>query len=370
MGSMKRSKTAFTLFTPGPVMMTEEVLLSLSKPLPYFRTEAFSKSVLTCENSLLRLLKAPSGYRVAFLTASGTGAMEAALGCFDRKDALTIVNTGSFGERFCEIAASLGLTYEEWRAAPGHPLTPLSSASRKTSAAVVACHHETTTGTVYDLDLLSGFAKSKNALLVIDAISSFLADPIDLSRHPIDALILSSHKGIGLPPGLSFVILSPRMIRKIQSNRPRSYYFDLGRALKDGLRGQTPFTPAIGLVLALEKRLTSLARKGAEHEIKKTRMLALDFRKRIQTLPLTLFSLNPSNALTALVPHDGRSAGWYVSRLQEDFSLFVCPNGGPLQDTVFRVGHLGHLSKRDNERLALALQRLAKQAKPNRRLAA
>lgn len=349
-------------------MMPDDVLRSGAEPLPYFRTDAFSRTVLNCEAMLLRLLKAPAGSRTVLLTASGTAAMEAALGGFGDDDNLLVVNAGAFGERFAEICRFHRLPHEELRIAPGSPppqgLKPASSVN-----AVVACHHETTTGTVYDLDAWDAFCKANNALLIVDAISSFLADPIDLSRQSIDALILSSHKGLALPPGLSFVVLSPRMIRKIETGRARSYYLELNRCLKEGVRGQTPFTPAIGLVRQLEKRLEALIQEGADAQVRRTARLARDFRKKIRGLPLDLFSANPSNALTALEPRDGRSALWYVERLREDFGFYVCPNGGDLQDRVFRVGHLGNLTIRDNARLAAALKKLAA-SKSNRRLAA
>lgn len=350
-------------------MMSDDVLRSGAEPLPYFRTDAFSQTVLNCEAMLLRLLKAPAGYRTVLLTASGTAAMEAALGGFGDHDSLLVVNAGAFGERFAEICRFHRLPHEELKIAPGAPLPSRGFEAPASVTAVAVCHHETTTGTVYDLNAWDAFCKANDALLVVDAISSFLADPIDMSRQSADALILSSHKGLALPPGLSFVVLSPRMIRKLETQRARSYYLDLKRYLKEGARGQTPFTPAIGVLRQLEKRLEALGQKGADAQVHRTALLARDFRKKIRGLPLDLFSSNPSNALTALEPRDGRSALWYVERLREDFGFYVCPNGGDLKDRVFRVGHLGNLSVRDNARLAAALKKLAA-LKSNRRLAA
>jgi aspartate aminotransferase-like enzyme len=349
-------------------MMSEDILRSGSDPLPYFRTEAFSRTLLDCEALLLRLLNAPVGHRVVFLTASGTAAMEAALSGFGADDAILVINAGAFGERFVELCRFHGLPHSELVVAPGGPL---SLDSKGPLTAVVACHHETTTGTLYNLAALDAFCRAKNALLVLDAISSFLADPIDLSRHSVDALIVSSQKGLALPPGLSMVVLSPRMIRKLEGRPARSYYLDLNRHLKDGARGQTPFTPAIGIVRQLEKRLQNLVKKGAAAQVERTALLAQDFRKKIRGLPFALFSSNPSNALTALEPssENARSALWYVERLREDFGFYVCPNGGVLKDRVFRVGHLGDLTVRDNTLLVAALKKLAA-IKSSRTLAA
>jgi aspartate aminotransferase-like enzyme len=124
-------------------------------------------------------------------------------------------------------------------------------------------------------------------------------------------------------------------------------------------RGQTPFTPAVGLVRQLERRLLSIMDEGVTRHVDSVNALAVDFRERIGGLPLRPFSESPSNAVTALEPTDGSSPAYYVSRLEEEFGLFVCPNGGNLRDRIFRVGHLGHLSRSDNLFLAAALREIA-----------
>ena len=100
-------------------------------------------------------------------------------------------------------------------------------------------------------------------------------------------------------------------------------------------------------------------------QISGVRALALDFREKIRGLPFRLFSDCPSNAVTALEPLDGVAPSFYVNRLAEEFGIFVCPNGGPLRDRIFRVGHLGELTPEDNTRLAEALRSLVPTAQPS-----
>jgi len=223
-------------------------------------------------------------------------------------------------------------------------------------------HHETSTGTLHDLGILSAHCRAHGMLLVVDAIGSFLADPLSMTEHGVDALLFSSQKALGLPPGLSFIILNGRAVARARGARPRSYYLDLRRYLEDGERGQTPFTPAVGIVRQLEGRLAAILELGAEQAVAAVARLAADFRRRIRGLPFRVFPDHPSNAVTALEPTGGIAPDTYVRRLREH-GCVVCPNGGELGRVIFRVGHLGALTTRDNARLAAALRSVAGEAR-------
>ena len=142
---------------------------------------------------------------------------------------------------------------------------------------VLINHHETSTGVLYNLDLIKSFCKLNQSILVIDAISSFISDEIDMYALKADAIIISSHKALALPPGLSIVTLSPKAIKKIQAQSSGTYYGDFKTALANGLRGQTPFTPAVNIILQLHARLKKISTAGLLSE-----------RIRLQGLPLTL----------------------------------------------------------------------------------
>ena len=157
-----------------------------------------------------------------------------------------------------------------------------------TSTALLINAHETSIGTFYNLDSVSKFAKENQMLFIVDAISMFITDKLDMESQNIDALIISSHKGLALPPGLSMVILSPKAINKI--NPKHQLYFDFNSYLKDGQRGQTPFTPAVTIILQLHARLEQIVNTGIEKEILKAKEIAEYFRKEIEALPLKCFS--------------------------------------------------------------------------------
>ena len=194
----------------------------------------------------------------------------------------------------------------------------------------------------------------------MDAISSFLADPFPMDAWGVDVMITGSQKALACPPGVSVLVLSERAVKRIQSNRVRSMYFDLKGALSNAERGQTPFTPAVGTLLQIHARLKAIeAAGGVETETAKIAALAADFRSRISDLPLTICSESLSNAVTPLMTRNC-SAYDIFTVLKDEYGIWVCPNGGEYAQKIFRVGHIGELTVEDNRILSDALHDLAK----------
>ncbi|MDR1797164.1 MAG: aminotransferase class V-fold PLP-dependent enzyme [Clostridiales Family XIII bacterium] len=359
------------LFTLGPVEMFPETRVLLSRPLPYFRTAAFSDAVLECAARLKRVACAPEGAHALLLTCSGTGAMEAAVsGCFGARDRLLVVDGGGFGHRFAELCAHHRIPHEAVKVPFGAALsremleTALSVGSAGGTGTrftgLLVNHHDTSVGRLYDLDMIADFCRAHGLYLIVDAIGSFLADPVDFAGHGIDALIVSSQKGLALPPGLAALLLSDRLFQTAKDRvaRPAALYFDLVAADADAQRGQTPFTPAVGTILALRQRLEMIEEGGgAAAEIERTAALAREFRARLAGLPVATPTHPLSNACTPLLFPDG-GAGALHRRLSEEHGVWLNPNGGELADKLLRVGHLGNLSAGDGEMLASLLASL------------
>jgi aspartate aminotransferase-like enzyme len=351
-----------TLFTVGPVEMFPDSLAIAGQPLPYFRTAEFSRSVLACERDLCTLAGAPEGSRAILLTASGSGGMEAALiNSVGAGDRVLIIVGGGFGERFCEICAEVGIDYDTVTLEPGRALAAdvIAGLDLRPYKALLVNAHETTTGLRYDLQRLGDACRRNGTLFLVDAISAFLCDPIDMTAMGIDLLLTSSQKALALAPGLSLLLLGPRALEAAAGRQVRSYYFAFRRYLLDGERGQTPFTPAVGVILQLEKRLELLRGIGIEALVRSRAELAGHFRQAIAGLPYALFPETPSNALTALSPTFGVSAQALCTELKSRYGMVVNPNGGKLKDRVFRVGHMGNLQISDLTALAQALKELS-----------
>lgn len=332
------------LFTVGPVDMYEETLAIGGEPIPYFRTSEFSEVMLKIEKDFLKLLYAGEGSRLITFTASGTAAMESVfLNVIDRKDKLLIVNGGSFGHRFCMLADLYKVPYDSIDLEYGDVLTEehLYKYDGKGYTALLVNIHETSIGQLYDYKMLGDFCKKNNMYYIVDAISSFLADELRMDEGGIDIVITSSQKAMSLPPGLSFVALSKRILEeRVQSSGVRSMYFDYKDYLLNMERGQTPFTPAVGIILQLAQRMDTLAKAGVEAEITKHRELAEQFRAMCKDAGIPVPTFPKSNALTTIEFPDGNALDVFA-KLKDEYGLMLTPSGGDIGKRVLRVGHLG-----------------------------
>lgn len=346
-------------FTVGPVQADDSVRRIGGEQVPYFRTPEFSAVMKENERMFLDLLHAPEGSRAVFITGSGTASMESVImNVLCEDDRAVAIDGGSFGRRFCELCELYSVDFERispefGRALTGDDLKPFEGAQGFTSFIVNI--HETSTGVLYDLDLISDFCRRNGLLLVVDAISSFLADPLDMGAAGIDVVIAGSQKALACPPGVSLIALSPRALARVAAHPSKCMYLDLRSALANGDRGQTPFTPAVGVLLQINQRLREIEeRGGVEAEIARTGLLAGDFRRRLAGLPFEITSESLSNAVTPLHPTTA-GAKDVVETLKTDYGIWVTPNGGAFAQTLLRVGHIGALTVDDNRTLVDAL---------------
>lgn len=350
-------------FTVGPVMSDEEVRKIGGEQVPYFRTPEFSAVMLENEKLMKKFAKAGEDARVVFITGSGTASMEAAvMNVFDETDKVLVVNGGSFGHRFVELCQIHDVPYEEITLETGKALTKeqLDAYDGKGFTGFLVNVHETSTGVHYDINMISEFCKKNDIFLVVDAISSFLADEFDMAELGVQVMITGSQKALACPPGVSVIVLSGEAVQRVESRNVKCMYLNLKSALKNGERGQTPFTPAVGTLRQINARLKEIeAAGGVESETQKIAALAQDFREKIKDLPFEIVSNSMSNAVTPLHPLNV-SAYQVFTTLKDEYGIWVCPNGGELADKIFRVGHIGALTKEDNTTLVNALRDMQK----------
>ena len=342
------------LFTVGPVEMNQEILEQGGKPLPYFRTAEFSRIMFEIQDRFLELADSEEGSKLITLTASGTGAMEAVVvNTLTKADRCLIIDGGGFGHRFTEICALHSIPFESIKLSFGETLTEkhLAPYEGRGITALLVNIDETSTAQLYDCRMLGEFCRRNGCLYIVDAISSFLADEFSMKEAGVDAAITASQKALALPPGLSFVILSPKVIRERIGQVPkRSFYFDFETYLLNMERGQPPFTPAVGIILQLQLRLREICEKGIGIEIQKHKERAEIFRQLCLEAGLKLPSYPMSNAVTALVFPDGGAENLF-RKMKDIYGKMLTPCGGELKDTVLRVGHLGSLTAEDYKEL-------------------
>lgn len=350
-------------FTVGPVMASEAVRAIGFEQVPYFRTEEFSAIMLENEKYMLEYAKAPSDSRAIFMTCSSTGSMEAVvMNCFTKMDKVLVINGGSFGQRFVDICEIHEIPYVALELEHGRKLTKeqLYEYDGQDFTGLLVNVDETSTAVLYDTMMIGEFCTKNNLFFVCDCVSAFLADPFDMEECGADVMITGSQKVLACPPGISIIVLAPNGVERVENAIVKSLYFDLNDALKNQERGQTPFTPAVGILLQINERLKEIAKQGgAEAEIARVAAQAEDFRNRIKELPFELVSESPANAVTSVHPMTANAYDIFL-RLKDEYGIWVCPNGGDMKNSIFRVGHIGALTHKDNETLINALKDLQK----------
>ena len=343
------------LFTVGPVEMFDETKeVRRTGSVPYFRTKEFSDLMLDTDRLLKKFAGTAESSETIYLTASGTGAMEAAvLNCFTPEDRLLVINGGTFGQRFVDLCMLHGIPYEEIRLAFGETLEArhFERYEKETLTGLLVNIDETSTGQLYDIRLISGFCRQKGMYLVVDAISSFLCDPLSMDESGIDVMIASSQKGACIEPGLSMVVLNRRtMEERVMKEHARPLYFDFRLYVENFKRGQTPFTPAVGICMELNAAMHMIERKGLENHLQGIAEVARDFRERVRELPVDIPSCPLSNAITPILFRED-IAYRVFEVLKDRYDIMVNPTGGELHDKALRIAHIGQTTKEDTTML-------------------
>lgn len=340
---------------PGPTPVPDRVLLASQQSLFSHRSRQFSTLLQGITDRLQRVFQ--TEHDIIILTTSGTGAMEASLAnLFTTEDKILGVSIGSFGDRFIEIARRLHLPievlcYTEGEAADPHEIIDRIQKETPPFSGLILTHHETTTGVVNDLETISALLHQLKSppLLVVDAISSLGAVDVKTSQWGLDVVITSSQKALMTPPGLSILSISPRALHNMKENPSPPFYLDLKKAWASARKGETPYTPAISLFLALQEALAMMEEEGLENIFKRHLRLRDALRDGIRALGLKPFVRDEiaSPAVTTILSPEGLEVKRLRSTLARDYGVIVAGGKKELKDKIFRIGHLGYFSPLD-----------------------
>ncbi len=283
-------------------------------------------------------------------TASGTGAMESAIANLCGPGArVVVVSAGAFGERWIEIAERYGcdvtaLRYTWGEVPNADDLASMLGETGRGSSAVLLTHAETSTGVVSDLRAFADVIRPSGAHVVVDAVSSLGAVPLEMDEWGVDVLCSGSQKALMTPPGLAIVAVSDAVwATEGRSSSPR-YYFDWERTRKAQEILDAPFTPAVSLVKALDVALGLLLAEGLETAFDRHRRLGRACRAGLKAMGLELFSPDDDTAavVTAARTPSGVDAAELVSLVRERHGVQLAGGHGPLKEHVFRIGHIGY----------------------------
>lgn len=339
------------LLTPGPTPLPPEVLKVLSEPISYHRTPQARKVIGEATSMLKEIFQTSAD--IFTITSSGTGAMEASMVNFlSPGDQIIAAHAGKFGERWVKLANHYGFNVIEVKAEYGHAVKPAEiEKALKDNPNVKAVYTtlcETSTGVNHDIQAIAKLVTKTKAILVVDAISGLLADPVAQDAWGIDVIVTGSQKGLMVPPGLSFFSVSKKAWALYESSKTKKFYLDLKLYQKAMVDSDTPFTPAITLIHALHKALEIIKKKGLAKHLEETARLAHATREAMAALGLQFFAKERlSNVTTAVIVPDGVDGGKLVKTMRDEYGVTIAGGQGEMKGKIFRIAHLGHISESD-----------------------
>jgi aspartate aminotransferase-like enzyme len=261
------------------------------------------------------------------------------------RDRALVPTAGKFGDRWANILDAYGVQNQrlpfEWGTAIDPTAIEKALASDPAIRAVFTTHSETSTGAVHDLESMARITRARQVLLVVDGITSVGVHPLPQDAWGVDVVVCGSQKGMMIPPGIGTISLAPWAASAIEGDKLPRFYWDLRRARKSAPLGETPFTPPVSLVLALEESLKMMREEGLDQVHARHRRLASAMWAGAKTLGFKLFSSSPAHSVTSLVPPDGIDASAVVKRLRDVHGMYVAGGQDHLKGKIFRVGHMG-----------------------------
>jgi len=334
------------LLTPGPTPVPPEVLAALAEPVVHHRARDYREVYERCLARLAEVYR--TQHDVLMFTTSGTGAFESAVANLTSPgDRQLVLSAGNFGERWAGMAKAFGADLVHVKLGWGETPEPedLRSALADAGGArvVYLTHSETSTGVVCDVQALAAVAREAGALVVVDAVSSLGAVPLETDAWEIDVVVSGSQKALMTPPGVAFVSVSPAALEAAMRSTSPRYTLDWERTRKAQAKLDAPFTPAVSIVRALDVALGLLLDEGLEAAFDRHARLGRACREGAKAMGLELFSPDEerSAVVTAIRAPDGVDATDVVATLRDRFGITIANGQGELKGKTFRIGHIG-----------------------------
>ena len=335
------------LFTPGPTPVPPQVLEAMSRPIIHHRSSDFREILGRCLDRLADVYR--TGSDVLVYTSSGTGGMESAISNLTRPgERVAVVSAGHFGERWVAMAENFACEVEtvayDWGETPSADDLSRRLAELGGAKVVFLTHSETSTGVVTDVQALAAAAKEAGALVVVDAVSSLGAVPLETDAWGLDAVVSGSQKALMTPPGLATVSVSQEAWRAVEKGAPSRYYFDWEQTKERQDQFDPAFTPAVSIVVGLDVALGLLLEEGLEQAFERHTRLGRACREGVKAMGLELFSPDDDRScvVTAINAPDGIDSGELVQTLRDRLGIVLAPGQGPLKGRIFRIGHIGY----------------------------
>jgi len=337
------------LLTPGPTPIPPQVALKEALPIIHHRTNEFAEIYKDVAEGLKYVFQTKN--EVYMLAGSGTGAMEmAVVNLLSPGDEIIVAGCGNFGDRWKKIAEGYGVKVISASAPWGNVVKPTevekALKANPNVKAVYTTFTETSTGVVNDIKAIGEIVAKTNAVLVVDTISGLAGQEFRTDEWKVDVNVCGSQKGFMLAPGLAFISMSDKAWKLAETSKIPKFYFDIKKYKKSYTTNETPFTPPVTLIVALQEAIKMIKEKGLENMWNDYKNLAKAARAGMKALGLELFGEVPCEVVTsASVPE--AIGGKIVKTLREKYGVSIAGGQGDLKGKIIRFAHMGYIGKAD-----------------------
>jgi serine---pyruvate transaminase len=342
------------LLLPGPVPVAQPVLEAMARPMINHRGAEFAHMLERVGKALQPVFGTAS--EVLVLGSSGTGGLEtAAVNLFGPGDVLLSCSIGVFGKRFGSIAQTYGCTVEPLDTPPGAALDPSALQARleadrdRRITGILLTHNETSTGAQNDMAAIAPIVRAHGAITLVDSISGLGASPFKMDEWGYDVVVTASQKAFAAPPGVAMIAASERAWNKIESNPTPRFYFDMRRAKQAGHDGQTPWTPPVSILFALDVALQRYHEHGMDAQLERHARYARAVRAALEALGFTIFSRPGahSDTVVAAYPPEGVEAKTLLERLRVRYGVVLSGGQAEFAGKIVRFGTMGDVTEGD-----------------------
>jgi serine---pyruvate transaminase len=342
------------LMTAGPTPLPPAVSQVMAEPMRYHRAADFVE-VYARVLDRLKTVFGTTG-EVQVFASSGSGAMESAVANLVRRgEPVLVASCGKFGERWAELCDAYGAGTIHWETEWGRKIDPAELdgqlAGNPGVEVVFTQLSETSTGVVNDVRELAEVAHRHGALIAVDAVSGLGAVPCPQDEWGLDVVVGGSQKALMAPPGLGFVSASETALQRAAASPQGRFYFDWARTVAGQRKDppDSPFTPAVGLVLALDVALGLIEEETLAQVYRRHDLLGRVTRAAAQALELELLGGGDeaANVVTALVLPEGIDGARVPKLMRDRFGITIAGGQGRLKSKIARIAHCGYFGPFD-----------------------
>lgn len=342
------------LMIPGPTRVSSRVLKAMSENIVNHRSAVFGEILIDTNAMMSEVFQTEN--QSYLITGSGTAAMEAALGnMIEKGDKILNIVGGKFGERFMQITETYNGIPVELKVEWGHAVNPddvkYILEEEEDIKAVTMVHNETSTGVANPIEEVGEILKDFDALYIVDTVSSLGGADVQVDNFGIDMCVTGSQKCLAAPPGMAAITLNDDAWNAIDKTESKTYYLDMKKYRKAGAKDvpETPYTPSVSLMYAMNEALKVIMEEGLEARIKRHEQAAKATVNAVKAMGLDLFADEEvsSSTVTAVNIPEGMTDKNLRGTMRNKYRIELAGGQDHLKGNVFRIGHMGNITHKE-----------------------